>query len=80
MKTIVIVGDHSRNLCLLKKIYENKKLNIDGLILFKRENLLPKANKKFSDEIKKLWNLHFEKRYLSEIFVRTTSYLYYPKC
>lgn len=66
MKTIVITGDHPRNLNLLKKLHENNKINIDGLVLFKRENLIPKADINFSAEIKKLWNLHFEKRYLSE--------------
>ncbi len=66
MKITVIVGDHPRNIGLLKKLYENKKIEISSLILFKRDNLIPKPNKKLPNNLKKLWNLHFKKRYLAE--------------
>ena len=66
MKIAVIVGDHPRNIGLLKKLYENKKVEISSLILFKRENLIPKPNKNLSNNLKKLWNLHFRKRYIAE--------------
>ena len=66
MKTLVIIIDQPRNLSLLKKLCENKKVNVDGLVLYKAKDPLPTPDKKLSEELKKLWNLHFKKRYLSE--------------
>ena len=66
MKTLVIIIDQPRNLSLLKKLCENKKVNVDGLVLYKAKNPLPEPDEKLSEELKKLWNLHFKKRYLSE--------------
>ena len=66
MKAIVIVGDYPRNIGLLKRLYDNKKIEICFLTLFKREQLVPEPDKNLSNDLKKLWNLHFEKRYLSE--------------
>ena len=62
MKILVIVGSHARNLGLLRKLYNNKNVEIAGVILFKREDLIPKPNESLSEDIKKLWYLHFEKR------------------
>ncbi len=66
MKIIVIIGDHPRNIGLLKRLYDNKKVEICYLILFKRDKLIPEPDKNLSESLKKLWKLHFEKRYLSE--------------
>ena len=66
MKTLVIIGDHPRNLGLLTKLIRNKLVSVECLILFKREELIPKPPKEFSKKIKKLWRLHFNKRYLAE--------------
>ncbi len=62
MNILVIVGSHARNLGLLNKLQKNKKINIKGLIIFKRENLIPKPNENLSVDLKKLWDLHFKKR------------------
>ena len=66
MKTLVIIIDQPRNLSLLKKLYANRKVKICGLILYKSKNPLPKPEDSLSDDLKKLWNLHFEKRYAAE--------------
>jgi folate-dependent phosphoribosylglycinamide formyltransferase PurN len=66
MNTLVIIGDHPRNIAFLQKLSEQKNINIKGLILFKREKLMPKADKKLSKNLKKLWKLHFNKRLLTE--------------
>ena len=66
MKTLVIVGDHPRNLGLLKELLKNDKIEISGLILFKRDKLIPEANKNLSKEIKELWDIHFNKRSVAE--------------
>lgn len=66
MKTLVIVGDHPRNLGLLSSLFQNKKIEISGIILFERDELIPSPNKNLSSDLKRLWSLHFHKRYLSE--------------
>ncbi len=66
MKTLVIIGDHPRNLGLLKNLLQSRIVNINCLILFKRESLIPEPPKNISNEIKKFWRLHFKKRYLAE--------------
>ena len=66
MKTLVIIIDQPRNLSLLKKLYANKKVEISGLVLYKGKNPLPKPEDDLSDDLKKLRNLHFERRYASE--------------
>ena len=65
MKTLVIIGDHPRNLGLLTKLIRNKLVSVECLILFKREELIPKPPKEFSKKIKKLWRLHFNKKIFS---------------
>ena len=66
MKTIVICGDHPRNYQIVKKLIEVDKINLKKVILLKREDMIPKAPSALSNEIKKLWYLHFEKRSNSE--------------
>lgn len=66
MKTLVIIGDHPRNLGLLTELMQNKLVTIDCLILFKREEMIPKPPKNISKKIVKLWKLHFKKRFLAE--------------
>jgi len=44
MRTLVFIVDQPRNLSLLKKLYENKKVNIVGLVLYKSKNPLPKPD------------------------------------
>ena len=42
MNVLVIIGDHPRNLGLLKKLSKQKNITIGGLILFKREEMIPR--------------------------------------
>lgn len=62
MKTLLIVGSHNRNLSLLEALLKNKKVKIEGVIIFKRENIFPKPKIKLSKDLTKLWNFHFKKR------------------
>jgi folate-dependent phosphoribosylglycinamide formyltransferase PurN len=66
MKVLVIIGDHPRNLGLLNKLYDQKDINVDSVVLFKRENLSPKPPNNLSIKLKKYWKLHFKKRYKTE--------------
>ena len=66
MKTLVIVGDHPRNLGLLEKLLNNNEIDICGLILFKREKMIPEPSPNLNLKLKKLWKIHFEKRSKSE--------------
>lgn len=66
MKTLVIIGDHPRNIGLLTNLMKNKIAKVDSLILFKREDLVPEVPKNIENKNKKLWKLHFKKRYLAE--------------
>ena len=66
MRVLAIIGNHPRNLGLFKKLLDQKKIFVEGLILFKREDIIPKPDKKLSKELKKLWNIHFRKRYIAE--------------
>ena len=61
MKTLVIVGDHPRNLGLLEKLLNNNEIDICGLILFKREKMIPEPSPNLTLKLKKLWKIHFEK-------------------
>jgi len=66
MNVLVIIGDHPRNLGLLKKLSKQKNITIGGLILFKREEMIPKPPLYLKNKVKKLWKVHFEKRNNSE--------------
>ncbi len=66
MKIIVISGNHPRNLGLPKKLFENKKTEIVGLVLYKREDIIPKPDISLDENLKKLWEIHFKKRFESE--------------
>ena len=62
----MIVGSHLRNLMLLKQLAKIKNANIIHLFLFKKERLIPKPSKNLKDNLKKLWNIHLNKRYSAE--------------
>ena len=66
MNVLVIIGDHPRNLGLLKKLSKQKDIIIGGLILFKREDMIPNPPTYLDNKVKKLWKIHFQKRYNSE--------------
>ena len=66
MNIIVIVGSHPRNLMLLKYLANIKDVNIINVFLFKRERLIPKSPKNLKGNLKKLWKIHFNKRYNAE--------------
>ena len=66
MRTIVICGDHPRNYQIVKKLIEIDEINLKKVILLKRDDMIPKAPSVLSNEIKKLWYVHFEKRNNSE--------------
>lgn len=66
MNLALIVGNHPRNLIILKKILNIKSVKIKKLIIFKRENFNPKPPKNLSFLLQKLWKHHFSKRKLSE--------------
>ena len=66
MNLVLIIGNHPRNLILLKKILKIKSYKVKKLIIHKRENLNPKPPKNLQPSLKKLWKLHFLKRKISE--------------
>ena len=66
MNVLVIIGDHPRNIGLLKKLTKQKNISIGGLILFKREKMIPSPPIYLKKKTKKLWKIHFHKRYNSE--------------
>ncbi len=66
MNLILIIGNHPRNLILLKKILNIKTLKIKKLIIHKREKLNPKPSNNLKPLLRKLWKLHFFKREISE--------------
>ncbi len=66
MNILVMIGNHPRNIAFLEKLSSQKNINIKGLIIFKREKLVPKSDKKLSKHLKKLWKIHFNKRLIAE--------------
>ena len=66
MRIAVICGDHPRNCLIVKSLLHNPKINLIQIILFKRDKLIPKSPKNLSNNLKKLWKLHFKKRNLAE--------------
>ncbi len=62
MKVIIICGDHPRNYCFLEYLKQIPEVQILRLFLFKRENIMPNPPSDLDLSLKKLWNLHFEKR------------------
>ncbi len=66
MNLALIIGNHPRNLILLKKILNIRSIKIKKLIVHKREHLNPSPPKNLDPLLKKLWKLHFLKRNLSE--------------
>ena len=62
MNVIVICGDHKRNNCIIEHLKKIKYVNISKIFVFKRDNLIPKSPDFLNSNLKKLWNLHFEKR------------------
>ncbi len=66
MNLALIIGNHPRNLILLKKILNIRSIKIKKLIVHKREHLNPLPPKDLDPLLKKLWKLHFLRRSLSE--------------
>jgi len=66
MRVAAICGDHPRNCTIVKFLLENPKINLVQIILFKRDKLIPKVPKNLSQNLKKLWKLHFKKRSMAE--------------
>ena len=64
MKVLAIIGNHPRNLAFLSVI--SKNIKIDKLIIYKRDNLLPKPPKNLSKDLINLWKFHFKKREILE--------------
>ena len=66
MRIILITGSHLRNLAIAEKLYKNKRIEIVGFVIFKREEIIPKPNNFLDKKLKKLWQIHFKKRFVSE--------------
>ena len=66
MNCLIICGDHPRNYQIINNLLKIDYLNISNVILHKRDNLMPRPAEDLDDDIKRLWKLHFEKRYISE--------------
>jgi len=68
MKTILITGDHPRHLYFADKFTkEIASMGIDLLwVIEKREAFMPTPDKDLNLELKRLFNLHFEKRAKAE--------------
>ena len=62
MNVLVIIGNHPRNLGLLEKLSKEKDITIRGLILCKREDMIPNPPIYLDNKVKKLWKIHFQKR------------------
>ena len=68
MKTILITGDHPRHLYFADKFAEEIiSTGIDLLwVIERREAFMPTPDKDLNLNLKKLFNLHFEKRAKAE--------------
>jgi len=66
MRILIICGDHPRNTYFLKNILNFKKAEVIKIVLFKREKLIPEPPSNLEIDLKKLWNLHFDKRASAE--------------
>jgi len=66
MNCLIICGDHPRNYQIINDLLKIDYLNIINVVLHKRDNLMPRPPEDLDDDIKRLWKLHFEKRYISE--------------
>lgn len=66
MNILVMVGDHPRNLILLQSLQKIKNIKIKYVLIFKREQLMPKPPKNLNSKISNLWKLHFKKRAIAE--------------
>ncbi len=62
MNVIVICGDHKRNNCIIEYLKKIKYVNILKIFVLKRDNIIPPTPDQLNSNLKKLWNLHFEKR------------------
>ena len=62
MNVIVICGDHKRNNCIIEYLKKIKYVNILKIFLLNRDNIIPSTPDQLNSNLKKLWNLHFEKR------------------
>lgn len=66
MNVLIICGDHKRNYCFIEYLKKISYVNISKIVLYKRDNILPKPPVDLNSNLKKLWNLHFEKRFEAE--------------
>ena len=61
MKVLLITGNHPRHIYFANKL-KATSFDISWIIEKRRDNFIPRVNKKYSNEIKKLFHLHFNKR------------------
>ncbi len=66
MNLLLIVGNHPRNLVLIKEINKIKFIKKKKIFIFKRNNFNPLPPKNLNAKLSKLWKLHFKKREISE--------------
>jgi folate-dependent phosphoribosylglycinamide formyltransferase PurN len=63
---MAIVGSHSRNIALLEKARILEGVEIVGLVLYERDDGNPQPPLDLSEDLKKVWNLHFKRRAIAE--------------
>jgi len=62
MKILIICGDHKRNYNFIEHLKKLSNIEISKILLYGREDISPLAPDNLNLNLKKLWQLHFEKR------------------
>ena len=66
MKILIICGDHKRNYNFIEHLQKLDNIKISKILLYSREEVVPVAPDNLNSNLKKLWQLHFEKRLEAE--------------
>ena len=66
MKILIICGDHKRNYNFIEHLQKLDNIEISKILLYSREEVVPVAPDNLNSNLKKLWQLHFEKRLEAE--------------
>ena len=62
MKILVICGNHKRNYNFIEYLKKLDNIEISKILLYSREDVTPIAPDNLNSNLKKLWQLHFDKR------------------
>ena len=66
MNTILICGNHHRNLYIIKELQKIPSVKIKKIFILKREDFNPSPPENLNKDLKKLWKIHFDKRNKAE--------------